>query len=1119
MSRPILLAGLLASLVVTTATAPPARADDKRGIDYARQVKTIFRQRCWACHSALKQEAGLRLDASQLVRRGSDDGKILVAGQPEKSRLWLRLTDDLPERMPPEGKPLSAGELATLKAWITQGAPAPKFETPPIDPRQHWSFTPLQRPRVPNVKNREWIRNPVDGFVAFRHEAAGLAVRPEADRATLLRRVTLDLVGIPPTREQIREFLADNAPGAYQRVINRLLESPLHGQRWGRHWMDVWRYSDWYGRRPSNEIRYSQRHIWRWRDWIIESLNQGKGYDRMLHEMLAGDELAPADDATLRATGFLGRNWYKFDRNAWLFETVEKTSKGLLALTFRCARCHDHKFDPVSQEDYYRFRAFFEPHGFRTEVLSADVSREVDNGKSKVLSDGLSRVFDEKPEAATFLFIRGDDRNPDTSRKLAPGVPSALGDRSFKATPITPIELPAVAYIPALRPAEAARLTKVETDKVAVADKAMTDLQARILKTTSELDRARKDPATNTSGAKLVLSDSFKTLDKKAWTIVSGTWTAADDVLTESTVRPFATLVSTSNHPHNFRARLKYRTLAPGNPRSIGLSFDYVNAKQSQDVYTAINPNGNTPSVQAFHRTGGREVYPKAGIQRAPELKIGKDAVLEVTVVDRSLTVVVDGRTALEYTLPIQRRPGKFALWVHNGNAAFDELTIHAIRPTIKGLEQTLVVARRELPVKQAERNLARASLDSLRARLAAERARLADSDTAADIPRLAMAASKLERQIAVAQAKVALAKASLGLATAGNKPKPQHPAAVTAATAALEKATAARDAADGNYTRFKAAYPTRSTGRRTALARWLTHRDNPRTARVAINQIWMRHTGASFVNTVSDFGIRSQPRTFPDLMDWLSVELIESGWDMKHIHRLVVNSATYRLSSRLAPATGDNRKIDPDNSLLWRMNSHRMEAEVVRDSLLAASDALDPAFGGPDLPESQGQASRRRSLYFRTTPDNKMPLLELFNLANPNECYRRRESIIPQQALALTNSPLALDRSRHLARRLITDTVDRLGPPVGDSQATHTTSFITSAFETVLGRRPDSRELAACRAFLARQARLLDDPKTLRKFPAGSTAPVAASADPAIRARENLVHVLFSHNDFVTIR
>ena len=1099
----------LAALASLAAPAQPLHAADRpaaAAVDYQRQVKPILRQHCWACHGALKHEAGLRLDAAQLIRKGSDDGPVLVAGQPEKSLLWQKVNARLPDRMPPEGKPLSANELVTLKAWISQGAQAPRSEQPPTDPLTHWSFTPIRRPPVPQPDSRSKhvrTRNPIDAFVAARHHAALLTARPQADRSTLLRRIVLDLTGLPPTRDQQRRFAADTAPGAYERLVERLLLSPLYGQRWGRHWMDVWRYSDWYGRRGSNEIRYSQRHIWRWRDWIIEALNDNTGYDRMLLEMLAADEIAPGDDNALRATGFLGRNWYKFDRNTWLFETVERTSQGLLGLTFRCARCHDHKFDPVTQNEYYRFRAFFEPHGFRTEIVSSEVKTEVDNGKSTVLSDGLPRVFDEKLDAPTFLFIRGDDRNPDKDHPLSPGVPAALGGKRFDKTPITAIPLPPIAYVPILRPAEAAKQLKTESQKVAAANKLVTTLETTIRTTATQLAAARKSPPTNDSAPnKPAFTDTFKSFDKKAWKVVSGNWSARDGMLVQTALGTFNTLVSTTDHPRNFKLTLKYRTLAPGNPRSIGFSYDYAGPKQSHDIYTAIAPNSPTPSVQAFHRTGGKEIYPQAGIRKAPGLKLGQDILLEATVIDRSLTIVLDGKTVLEYPLPMERRNGKFALWAHKAHVEFDEIQIHAIRPTIKSLEQSLVLARRDLPIKQATAALAQAQLDSLAARIAAEQAR--HQDDQADGDTLALAASRAERQIAVAQARLKLAQAS-------NKTTSE----------ALARTIAARDAADGSYTRFKATYPTTSTGRRSALARWMTRRDNPRTARVAVNQIWLRHTGNRFVNTVADFGIRSKPRDFPLLMDWLAAELIESGWDMKHIHRLIVTSATFRMSSAPGsePAELVNRKVDPDNRLLWRMNSRRMEAEVVRDSLLAIAGTLDPAFGGPDIPEAQGQSSPRRSLYFRTTPDNKMMMLELFDLANPNECYDRQQSVVPQQALVMTNSPLALDRSRRLARQLASEITGRLGPTTDANRDSVAADFITAAFESVLGRVPGPEEQAACTGFVSRNARLLTEPKSLNSFPASTGTVVAASSDPFARALENLVHVLLSHNDFVTIR
>ena len=1100
---PLLVSATLAILAVGL---PPLEASERRGpqaVDYQEHVKPILRQHCWACHGALKQEAGLRLDAAQLIRKGSDDGPVVIAGQLDHSPLWQKITAQLPDRMPPEGKPLSKTELDTLKTWIRQGAKSPVSEQPPENPTEHWAFNPIRRPAVPRPKTPgNWPRNPIDSFVAARHTAANLTPRSQANRSTLHRRVVLDLTGLPPTRDQLHRFLADTKPGAYQRLVQRLLSSPLYGQRWGRHWMDVWRYSDWYGRRGSNEIRYSQRHIWRWRDWIIESLNQNTGYDRMLLEMLAADEIAPGDDKALRATGFLGRNWYKFDRNAWLFETVERTSQGLLGLTFRCARCHDHKFDPVTQHEYYRFRAFFEPHGFRTEIVSADVKTEIDNRKSTVLSDGLPRVFDETLDAQTFLFIRGDDRNPDTTNPLTPGVPAALGGKRFDQTPIAPVQLPPIAYVPILRPPEAAKRLRTESLKVQAAARQVDSLQATIQTTATQLVAARKSPATSDAPNTLAFSDSFKSFDKSAWKIVSGSWSVRDGQLVQTALGSFVTLVSTTDHPRNFQLTLKYRTLAPGNPRSVGFSFDHVGPKQSHDIYTAISPNAQTSSVQAFHRTGGREIYPSAGIRKAPGLKIGQTILLEATVIDRSLTIVLDGKTVLEYTLPMERRTGKFALWAHQAHAEFDEIQIHAIRPTIKSLEHSLAQARSDLPVKQAEVTLAQTRLDSLAARIAAEQARHTGDPGTRE--RLALTASRAERQIAVEQARLKLVQA---------------PDSTT--TRALATAIAARNAADGSYTPFPATYPKTSTGRRTALARWMTRRDNPRTARVAINQIWLRHTGQRFVNTVSDFGLRSKPRDFPLLMDWLSAELIESGWDMKHIHRLIVSSATYRMSSSpgIEPAELLNREIDPDNSLLWRMNSRRMEAEVVRDSLLAIADTLDPAFGGPDIPEAQGQSSPRRSLYFRTTPDNKMLMLELFDLANPNECYDRQQSVVPGQALVMTNSPLALDRSRRLARRLANDLSRHHGPITDSNHQSLVTSFTTSAFEIVLGRRPSPEELTTCIGFVEHNTRLLIDSKSLTPFPKGTGSVIAASTDPLTRALENLVHVLLSHNDFVTIR
>src|SRR5947207_3185631 len=289
------------------------------------------------------------------------------------------------------------GVVPSLLILLALAAVAPGFG----GEAQHWAFVPPARPALPEVKNAGWVRNPIDAFIATEHERRGLTPRPEAPRHVLLRRVYLDLVGLPPTREELHAFLADTSPDAYEKVVGRLLASPQYGERWGRHWMDVWRYSDWAGYQA--EVRESQPFVWRWRDWIVESLNRDKPYDQMVREMLAGDEIAPTDPKVLAATGFLARNWYKFNRNVWLENTVEHTSKAFLGLTVNCARCHDHKYDPVSQIEHYRFRAFFEPYEVRTDRVP---------GEPDTKKDGVVRAFDADGAKKTFLFLRGDEKSP-----------------------------------------------------------------------------------------------------------------------------------------------------------------------------------------------------------------------------------------------------------------------------------------------------------------------------------------------------------------------------------------------------------------------------------------------------------------------------------------------------------------------------------------------------------------------------------------------------------------------------------------------------------------------------------------------------------------------------------
>ncbi|HEY0980855.1 DUF1549 domain-containing protein, partial [Schlesneria sp.] len=361
----------------------PVEAIASNEIDYARDIKPVLSRRCYSCHGSLKQENDLRLDTVDFMKSGGATGPVLVAGDAGQSRILSAIqgTEGV-SRMPPEGEPLSPEQIDLIKRWIENGALAPHDE-PQKDPAQHWAYQLPVRAPLPTGIDPAWSENVIDAFIAAGHQQHRLTASPMAPKHVLLRRVYLDLIGLPPTREQMNAFLADDSPEAWERVVDQLLTSPQYGERWGRHWMDVWRYSDWDG--YGQEVRESKPHIWRWRDWIIESLNADKGYDQMLQEMLAGDEIAPDDPQVRRATGYLVRNWFSFNRNVWLDATIEHTAKAFLGTTLNCARCHDHMYDPLAQKEYYQFRAFFEAHDVRTDRVV---------GQPDIGKDGLVHVYD-----------------------------------------------------------------------------------------------------------------------------------------------------------------------------------------------------------------------------------------------------------------------------------------------------------------------------------------------------------------------------------------------------------------------------------------------------------------------------------------------------------------------------------------------------------------------------------------------------------------------------------------------------------------------------------------------------------------------------------------------------
>ncbi len=489
------------------AAALPAADASAPALLWSDGLKKVFADRCFACHGSLAQQAGLRVDTAAALVAGGASGQVVVPGDPEAGSLLARVTHPDPaERMPPEGEgePLSPAEMETLKAWIAAGCPAPPDEQPERDPRDHWAFRPRVRPVVPAVAHPDRVRNPIDAFLEDARGRAGIAPQPEAPRQLLVRRLYFDLVGLPPTHEELSALLADTSPDWYELLVERLLADPRHGERWGRHWMDVWRYADWWG--LGDQLRNSQKHIWHWRDWIIESLNDDTGYDEMVRLMLAADELHPDDLPKLRATGFLARNWFLFNRTPWMDETVEHVSKGLLGLTMNCAKCHDHKYDPLRQEDYYRLRAFFEPLHARIDVLPGEPDLE---------KDGIARIFDGVPEVVTYRFIRGEDQRPDTSRPILPGVPAPLAPHEIM---ILPVALPKSESEPERRP-------WVIEAHVAQAQRHLDAASAAHAATPTPLT----EQAVAVTVAELAAVERRGTAMRSAWAVEDSSGVAADD--------------------------------------------------------------------------------------------------------------------------------------------------------------------------------------------------------------------------------------------------------------------------------------------------------------------------------------------------------------------------------------------------------------------------------------------------------------------------------------------------------------------------------------------------------------------------------------------------------------
>jgi len=900
---------------------------------YEQQIKPIFSEKCITCHGALRSEAGLRLDAIQFIREGSDEGSIVKSDESGFGKLIDRVTSkDADLRMPPEdaGTAMSQAQIAALTRWIEKKLPGPSEEPFINGPQEHWAYQPIVRSVVPR-ESSDTVQNPIDRFIQLALKSNGLRSLAPANETAWLRRVKYDVTGLPPTVDELTRFIEEKSSDKREKWIDEFLAKPSYGERWGRHWMDVWRYSDWDGYK--NDLRSSQKHIWHWRDWIIESLNANKSYDQMVVEMLAADELSPDDTGSLRATGFLARNYHKSNRNIWLDATVEHTAKAFLGMTLNCAKCHDHKYDPVSQTAYYQFRAIFEPHQIRTDQFL---------GFPNIEFDGLPRAFDGTPETPTYLYVRGNDKNPLKDSPIEPAVPSFL-QVPFE---IVPIDLPIDSYFPEL---SSVVRENVFTAKQKAEQNAIAKLQTKLKQVEST--------AHGNTVAESDASAEAKRLERRMTDI---------ELATSELHVAMADRIST---------RARYA---------------------ADDATYLVLLKSEADSLETERDSRRTMLAREAAIaeHRYQSVKLSHDVLLK----QRGVMTVQESKEA----------------------------------------DST----KRKTAIKTAEE--------------------------------------------ALQKAKDELAKTSVELS---------------------------KDAID--YSHVGKELPHQSTGRRLALAKWIVDSKNPLTARVAINHIWLRHFGTPLVESTYDFGMTAPKPELHALLDWLAAEFIASGWDMKHIHRLILSSDVYAAASDDSDVARyqKNAAIDPENRYFWRANVRRLDAEEIRDSLLAVADVLDDRMSGPDIDFAEGDKVMRRSLYFRHAYEKQMPMLVLFDAASPNECYRRKPSLVPQQALALANSPLA----RRLAKQFAEECFEFVSK-LEASHGTVKTAFIDRLFQTALSRLPTANERDTCETFLDSQTLLLSDPTRLTRF--SDDVEIESSAlSPEVRARQSLAIVLFNHHDFVSIR
>ncbi|MEM9368223.1 MAG: DUF1553 domain-containing protein [Planctomycetota bacterium] len=971
--------------------ASPATAAEP--VDFNRDIRPILSDKCFHCHGpdAENQESLLRFDSEENAFAHLGGYFAIVAGKLDQSELHVRIhSQDEYEVMPPpdSNRSLDAREVALLDAWILQGAP---FD-------QHWSLKVPARPALPTIRGKDWPRNEVDYFVLRRLEEEGLKPSPEADPLTLLRRVTLDLTGLPPTREQVEAFQSDLEPHAYERAVDRLLESHHYGERMALPWLDAARYADSAG--YQNDFKRSQ---WPWRDWVVRAYNDNMPFDQFTIEQLAGDLLEEPTDQQLLATAF-NRN-HRINNEGgiipdeflveYVADRVETTGTVWLGLTVGCARCHDHKYDPISQRDFYSLFAFF--HNVPEKGKDGDIAPAPN---MPVYTSGTREQHDALVGEVKQLSQEQSVYTKQANQPLAEWLKTETEQRANAESKST---IP----VPRLFFTFDARVNNTETSLGTLGNR------ARYLgpRRTSDL----KD-ATHGSGV-LLKQGGYLDLGRPAG---KGGFDPSVPLTMAAWVQPGpdiagaeGPIVSCMTEDDTAKG-FQFSLVEQGNDRFQIVFRLHSDRKRKHSIEVASKPTFPAKEFRhvAVRYDGSRKAR---GVNlfldgEAVDTEVRLDQFGQVFTIQESLLLGAENASSSKKTIRDELLANTLVDEVLFFNTALEDEQVAFLHSASSEDVLFSLAGRRPKAASDFLADRYFQNHDPKYRKLVQSTKRA--TSALKDYEETNITMVSIMRELKTPRDTYLLERGVYDAPNKSEKLVPATPRAVLPFT-------------------------KRFSADRLGLARWLMDRQNPLTARVAVNRYWQMYFGTGIVKTVEDFGSQGAQPTHAALLDWLAVQFRESGWNVKAMQKLIVTSATYRQSSRL---TEDLRERDPENRLLARGPRVRLYAQALRDQALAASGLLVDEPGGPPVMpyqppglweevsakgfkyvQASGADLYRRSLYTfwrRTVPP---PSMMNFDSANREVCsVNSTVTNTPLQAINLMNDPTYVEASRGLAQRMM---------------------------------------------------------------------------------------------------